>query len=463
MMNKIVALVLMAIGFGQVSFAQNHFNDSIKAYNYWAKRGAIEAVFAYMQDYQEVKTLNSKEQLGKNEFENKFISNIEDYDITTINKKFDSISSFLINPKYDWKNCEKTIFQPMKKHIDTSSDLEVKKLFELTRNDNNQQDIPLYFIADTNKENINKSEHWDITKSRIIQGYQNSLNEINKEADEPIPDNTSAQLGQTPQEEITERNEDQIPWDKIIWYGSFFIIGVFFGGWMIFLITKSKIKSIVNRGDEKKYKHYLKAENDSRYLFGYLRVVSFLQKRKDNYKYENESFNKSKGSKNESLERMISQLEKEKKELLNENIELGNKLSQKTAHNNEGETKTYSDKSGGFSSQPQTKKSKIYFSMPESDGSFQLSNGEPSNDGKKYFKIEFEESSTKGELFYLSGDRDQRAINRLDSYLKPVCEIENITNSSTATKIELIQSGKVTQFNDSWIIDPDNKVKIKLY
>lgn len=105
----------------------------------------------------------------------------------------------------------------------------------------------------------------------------------------------------------------------------------------------------------------------------------------------------------------------------------------------------------------------IYFTMPSSEGSFQISHGEASNDGKKYFKIEFEESSTKGELFYLSGDRDQRAINRLESYLKPVCIIKNITNAATATKIKLIHTGKVSRVNDRWVIDPNNKTKIELY
>jgi hypothetical protein len=47
--------------------------------------------------------------------------------------------------------------------------------------------------------------------------------------------------------------------------------------------------------------------------------------------------------------------------------------------------------------------------------------------------------------------------------LKPVCEIDNITNSSYATKIEVIKSGKVTLINDSWVIDPEKKIKIKLY
>ncbi len=104
-----------------------------------------------------------------------------------------------------------------------------------------------------------------------------------------------------------------------------------------------------------------------------------------------------------------------------------------------------------------------YFSMPESDGSFKLSNGKPSNDGKSNFQIEFEESSKHGELTFISSDRDQRAINRLESFLKPVCEIENISSVATSSKIHVIEKGRVRLVNDSWVIDPRNKIKIKLY
>jgi len=101
--------------------------------------------------------------------------------------------------------------------------------------------------------------------------------------------------------------------------------------------------------------------------------------------------------------------------------------------------------------------------MPESDGRFIVDNGESSNDGRKYFRIEYNEGSEAGELYYISGDRDKRAINRLESYLKPACDIENIENADSATSIEFIKSGKVVLINDSWLIDSDNKAKIKLF
>ena len=80
----------------------------------------------------------------------------------------------------------------------------------------------------------------------------------------------------------------------------------------------------------------------------------------------------------------------------------------------------------------------------------------------KFYKIEYKKNSDQGDLCFISSDQDKRAINRLDTYLKPVCDIDNIINSETANKIELLRSGKVILINDSWVIDSNQKVKIKL-
>ena len=48
-MNKIVLFIIILTGFVQVSLAQIQFKDSTEAYNYWAKRGIIEATYAYIR------------------------------------------------------------------------------------------------------------------------------------------------------------------------------------------------------------------------------------------------------------------------------------------------------------------------------------------------------------------------------------------------------------------------------
>ena len=107
-------------------------------------------------------------------------------------------------------------------------------------------------------------------------------------------------------------------------------------------------------------------------------------------------------------------------------------------------------------------KSESYFSIPENDGRFIIDKGEQTNDGSKYYKIVCRTNSDEGDLFYISGPQDKRAINRLDSYLKPVCDIDNIINAENASKIEVLKNGKVIKIADSWVIDTNHKVKIKL-
>jgi len=453
-MNKIVTLIIILVGFVQVSFAQIHFNDSTEAYNYWSKRGIIETVYAYMQDYVITvgDTKAKKEIVGKNKYFDEFI---QDIDSKKNLPAFTQISTFLENNS--WDGAKKKLFIPLMGSYENKVNLN-ETFFKCTKPGSNDlvTVIPGY-------NNLN--ENWNEKIIEIISKYNEALSAFNKTGPEVVDskseiDNYATSISQPEERQRgfkPEKIQKQIPWMLFLWYGCFFILGVFIGGWIVYLISRNKIKSIVDNN----YNEYLKASDDfSSYLFGYLRVVYFLQKRKVYYEnkvktIQDNAFDKS------NLERKVSQLENEKKELLEENIDLGKKLEPQGLKKNKVEEATTINKTSN--TQSLKKISKIYFSMPESDGSFQLSNGEPSNDGKKYFRIEFEESSSKGELYYLSGDRDQRAINRLESYLKPVCEIENISNSSTATKVELIQSGKVTLLNNSWIIDPENKIKIKLY
>ena len=50
-MNKIISLMIILLGIVQTTFAHPEFKDDNEVYNYWAKRGIIEAIYAYMQDY----------------------------------------------------------------------------------------------------------------------------------------------------------------------------------------------------------------------------------------------------------------------------------------------------------------------------------------------------------------------------------------------------------------------------
>lgn len=459
-MNKKTILFIILTGFVQASIAQIQFKDSTEAYNYWAKRGIIEVTYAYMQDY--ILTVGEDkakaEKIGKDKYFEQFL---KDIDSKKLLPEFTQISTLLENNS--WSGAEKKLFSPLITNFENKTTLD-GKFFNTTKP--GSEDLVTVIPG---QNNLN--QNWNSKIDEILSNYNESLLSLKKEEPKvtesnPKPNNLE---NNQPQSEIkqskekTYRNPKQIPWQTFFLYGVIFIIGILIGGIFVFIITKNKIKSIVNEEDKRKYDDYSHAANNSPYLFSYLSVVYFLHKQKDKYKKESESVNQNNGNRISELERNIVQLEKEKKVLLDENIELGKKLEQESIQKDENQAESHNAKSQNINNQPLNRITKLYFSMPESDGSFQLSNGESSNDGKKYFRIEYEDSSTKGELYYLSGDRDQRAINRLESYLKPVCEIESITNSSSATKIEVIQTGKVTLMNESWVIDPENKIKIKLY
>lgn len=455
-MNKIVIFIIILNGFVQVSFAQIHFKDSIETYNYWAKRGVIEATYAYLQDYIiTVGESNAKaEVVGKDKYFEFFIQNI---DAKETLPSFSQISKLL--KENSWSGAEKKLFNPLKKNFETKVPLN-DSFFRCTKPGSNDL---VTVIPGRN----NKNDNWNQKIAEILQKYDESLSVLSLEEpkavfkkNEPVSIEEKTPKAEQQPTVNSHRSPRQIPWKTILLYGGVLIVGFLIGGILVASITKNRIKSILTI----EYEKYSSDSENEPYLFSYLRIVSFLHKQKDMYKKESETANHKNWGIISDFERKIVQLEKEKKDLLSENIDLGKKLEQETIHKNEVQTAPQKSNTDNLIIQPRAKNiSKIYFSMPESDGSFQSSNGEISNDGKKYFKIEFEESSTAGELFYLSGDRDQRAINRLESYLKPVCDIENITNSSTATKIELIHPGKVSLLNDSWVINPDNKIKIKLY
>jgi hypothetical protein len=102
----------------------------------------------------------------------------------------------------------------------------------------------------------------------------------------------------------------------------------------------------------------------------------------------------------------------------------------------------------------------VYFGIPDHEGQFPADRGEPQNDNRKLFKIVMKPKSDKGELHYLSGELDLKAINNIDYYLVPVCEIANIAGRNTATRVVQEEKGHVSLVAGKWVCT--SKVKIKL-
>ncbi|NLY14681.1 MAG: hypothetical protein GXZ10_13830, partial [Gammaproteobacteria bacterium] len=179
------------------------------------------------------------------------------------------------------------------------------------------------------------------------------------------------------------------------------------------------------------------------------------------HKQEKEIIN----NKHETLQLELINQKKINKQLFEENISLGKKLENKNIDNKSNNSEEIFDQPEVTVTEKavnQTMYTKKFFTMPNYDGSFNISNGDDNNDGKKNYVIIYEELSNQGELIYLPSDRDQRSINRFEAILKPVCDIINIANTDSATSIELLESGKVSLVIDKWVVDLDNKVKIKL-
>lgn len=234
----------------------------------------------------------------------------------------------------------------------------------------------------------------------------------------------------------------------------YFFIGFIVGWFALLFYTTNKVKSII--GDD--YKDYVSASGRP-FMFNFLSAISYLKERKKNYKNEKNKLNNKLKDTRDEYKTTIDDLNK--------------KFEDRNKDLNYTESKVSEEKPVNFKEDPtsepvilshknDSKSKNLYFTIPEQDGSFVISNGSESNDGRKYFKISFDESSSKASITYISSQRDGRAINRLDTNLKPVCDIMNISNASSANKIEILKKGEVLLQGDKWVIDSNNKIKIRL-
>ncbi|MCD4675420.1 MAG: hypothetical protein K8S18_05415 [Desulfobacula sp.] len=423
--NRLIFFIVILLGFVNILVAQSQIKDSTDAYNYWAQRGIIEILYAYMNDYVETvgEAKAKNEIVGRDKYKEKFILEIENKELAS----FETISTFL--KSNNWKGAEKKLFQPLVKIFKDSVKLNEHFFFSLTRNiskDNKTPNlVPIDYIPGKNGDK-NKRTYWKAKGKEIVTNYNNELSDIS-EKHQSIERIEQEQI--TPPIEIVPEESEpnsQSNWMQWIIYLSVFILGILLGGWLVYILLKRRIIVILDSVDEQKKK---------------------LEDKKKEPK--NNDTVKSLKNETEKLKRKNSELKQ--KTTQSQNDTLKPEIKPETENTHEWEIK-----------QPEKVTLKLFFSMPESDDRFIVNNGESSNDGRKYYRIEYIEGSEMGELFYITGDRDKRAINRLESYLKPACDIENIINADSATNIEFIKPGKVILINDSWVIDSDNKAKIKL-
>lgn len=441
---KIFALSVFFLIKCNFLFAQKDISDSAKTLEYWSKRGIIEVVYAYMKDYIATVTDPSlskekmkdctKEITGLNEYEKKFIAPLDSWKDDELTKNISELSAFLKNS--NWEGAEKNILQPLFINLNEKETLN-KAFFSTLKPTVNESSTVI-------RGYINKMSNWNETVDRIIAEYNGDLKKLKTNTDSGKVSKITSNIQVNPRVEKPIKHQvKSLEIDWVIFILSCllsFLVGIT----LVYFYVKSRVYSVLNR-DLEKYETTISHSG----LFSFLSIVKLLKKRKDLYQ-----------NRVDELEKEIENL---KKKLHPENTypyktsgdPVDTKISSTKKELQDRPVDVGLSKEGG-------NRSELFFSISENDGSFMISKGEQANDGSMYYRIEFRNNSDEGDLHYISGSQDKRAINRLDSYLKPVCDIDNIINADNAVKIELLNPGKVIKRSDSWVVDPSHKVKIKL-
>lgn len=220
-------------------------------------------------------------------------------------------------------------------------------------------------------------------------------------------------------------------------YFTFTVISLILGSLITLILTR---RAIIKQIGEEEYNKY-----EDNGLFDFVSIVGFIVQRKNKYKESTYKLN----AKILTLE---SSIENQKKNIksLETKVEVENKKEvKKTRPNNTEKT----------SNPPNLIE---YYSIPDSQGRFKKENtlSEFSAHNTFYKIVYFDKNATLGDLSYICGEHDRRAINNYESYLRPVCEIQNLENRADTKSIKMIKSGKVKRENDCWVIDNDNRIII---
>jgi hypothetical protein len=239
-----------------------------------------------------------------------------------------------------------------------------------------------------------------------------------------------------------------------VWIAGGALLGFIAGAALIYLYSRYKVYSIL-KTERRKYLGDLRNDREQdplvREFFGYLGIVAMLKKSKDD---KSETINI------KNIE--IRQLKEQNEDLLTEIEQKEKALTVQKVNAEKRAEEEYVARQPGKPDEVSGKKTDIYFTIPESDGSFKSANARNVQEIDCFYKIEPDKSGLKGRLYFLSGKYDLRALDNIDYYLNPVCEIQNITDRTNARKILMTDPGLVIKRGDIWKIEDNNKVKIKL-
>ena len=226
----------------------------------------------------------------------------------------------------------------------------------------------------------------------------------------------------------------------------YFFAGLLIGGGIIYYYSRLKIYSIL-RMEKSTYKETLM--HSQKGLFLYIRLVQKLKERKNEKKdiiekLENEMSELKKKSNEAGKKKDVAKLSEEQEKSI---VSIRQELHVETVNNSQAIKNPVHNE--------------FYFSIPYSDGSFLNEHKSIDKKHNSFYKI-ITESENSAELFFIPGELDRTALNDINGYLAPVCNIENIENRLNATKILLLKPGKVLLSDGRWKIDNNDKVKIQL-
>jgi hypothetical protein len=434
----IIGFQLVVVIYSLKIFGQPVFKDFSQANDYWSKRGIIEVVYAYMNDYIITVTDSSlpkekikdctNENIGLKAYEKQFVKPLENLGIEELSSKFNEVSSFL--KSNNWKGAEKNVFQPLQNNLSLKKTLN-NDFFSTLKSSGIEKstDIPGY---------SNKMDNWNNTVERIISSYNEDIRKLkndsgNKPTNAPGIAGIAIDIGDANPPDPEKQN-----WFLI---ASFILLSFFVGAFLCFYIIRSKIYQIMDE-DLDKYKNIIQESG----AFTFLSMVKLLKKRKNEYKKKVEEFE-------------IKYPDTQKTPKSEDNIVIS--ASNENDSNVKNIEETNNTVEWNITNDSNNQKG-LFFTIPDGEGKFEVSDGKSQNDGNCFYRIENKPNSNQAILSYISNEKDKRAIENIENYLLPVCDIENFSDRRNASKVHMKVSGIVKLNNGIWVIDPNHKVKIKL-
>lgn len=156
---------------------------------------------------------------------------------------------------------------------------------------------------------------------------------------------------------------------------------------------------------------------------------------------------------NKELEKANRKQEQEKTNLQTKKKDEEKKIKQqqKREKNKEGSKEEVSS--------PKTQAIKVFYSMPDEDGTFTLREKQENSSRNSNYSIEFMTDSNTGTLKFLSSSNDRATVDKRTLILQPACDIENTSDAYNAQSIRMISEGEVQRQGDNWRVT--KKIKIK--